>query len=55
MFRESFLWIMQDPREVEEALGKLTVRGLFIHTRTRTEPEARELLKNAEQWSVDRG
>ena len=40
---------------VEEALGVLSARGLFIQTSTETEDEARRLLELAEQWSVDRG
>jgi len=40
--------------EVEEALSKLSARGLIIHTSARSETEARELLKNVEKWSVDR-
>ncbi|MBI2438512.1 MAG: hypothetical protein HYV36_06850 [Lentisphaerae bacterium] len=41
--------------EVETALANLSARGLFINTGCRTEAEARDLLKNAERWSVDRG
>ena len=43
------------PEEVKPALEQLSARGLFISTWCRTEAEARELLKNAEKWSVDRG
>jgi hypothetical protein len=43
------------PEEVQPALDVLSARGLFITTHTRTEAEARELLRNAERWSVDRG
>jgi hypothetical protein len=49
------LWISLEPHEVEDALGKLSARGLFIHTYAKTEREARELLKKVGQWSVDRG
>lgn len=41
--------------EVREALENLSARGLFIQTWCDTEDEARELLRNAERWSVDRG
>ncbi len=41
--------------EVEKALAELSARGLFIQTGTATEDEARDLLKMAERWSVDRG
>ena len=40
--------------EVEEALAHLSARRLFIDTWTRTEDEARNLLRMAERWSVDR-
>ena len=40
--------------EVKLALSKLSARGLFIQTHVDTEDEARELLRNAEKWSVDR-
>jgi len=40
--------------EVEQGLALLSARGLFIQTTTRTEAEARELLKNAEHWSEKR-
>jgi hypothetical protein len=49
------LQISLAPGDVEEALSKLSARGLFISTCAKTEQEARELLKKAEQWSVDRG
>lgn len=39
--------------EVESALSELSARGLFINTSTKTEEEARALLKNAERWSRD--
>lgn len=41
--------------EVPRALELLSARGLYIGTHTATEGEARELLRNAERWSVDRG
>jgi hypothetical protein len=41
--------------EVKIALDNLSARGLFIGTWCNSETEARELLKNAELWSVDRG
>jgi hypothetical protein len=37
--------------EVETALRELSARGLFIATSCKTEAEARDLLKKAEQWS----
>jgi len=40
--------------EVETALSQLSARGLFIDTSTGTEDEARDLLVQAERWSVDR-
>ncbi len=40
------------PEELEPALRALSARGLFIATWTRTEAEARELLAQAERWSV---
>ncbi len=49
------LHIMIPPDEVRDALDNLSARGLFIHTWTETESEARNLLKNAEKWSHDRG
>jgi hypothetical protein len=48
------LHITLPPEEVEPALSLLSARGLFIHTWTETEDEARALLRKAEQWSVDR-
>ena len=39
--------------QVETALSRLSARGLFIKTSTRTEAEARDLLRNVERWSVD--
>lgn len=41
--------------EVEQALSRLSARGLFIQTPTRTEPDARDLLKQAGRRSVDHG
>lgn len=43
------------PEEVKPALEQLSARGLLITTHTNTEAEARQLLKDAECWSVDRG
>lgn len=43
------------PEEVESALESLSARGLFISTCCGNEEEAKELLKCAEKWSVDRG
>jgi len=42
------------PREVRPALDQLSARGLFIDTSCGSEAEARDLLKHAEEWSVDR-
>lgn len=41
--------------EVEPALAGLSARGLYIQTSAKSENQARELLRRAEQWSVDRG
>ena len=41
--------------EVKPALENLSALGLFIRTSCKTEDEARQLLKNAEKWSGDRG
>ncbi len=49
------LQISLAPDEIQPALEQLSARGLFISTGCRTETEARDLLKNAERWSVDRG
>jgi len=49
------LYIDIAPDEVEKALAVLSARGLFIQTETETEDDARDVLKKAEQWSVDRG
>jgi len=46
------LHITLSPEEVEPALKQLSARDLFISTACRTESEARELLRNAERWSV---
>jgi hypothetical protein len=48
------LHITLAPEEVEPALSKLSARGLFIHTWTETEGQARDLLERAERGSVDR-
>jgi len=48
------LWIALPPCEVENALANLSARGLFISTLCETEAEARDLIRGAEQWSVDR-
>lgn len=48
------LQITLPPEEVQPALEQLSARGLFISTWARCETEARELLRNAERWSVDR-
>ena len=48
------LWITVPAGEVEEALGLLSARGLFIHTTCETESEARELIENTKKWSRDR-
>lgn len=47
------LWIVLPASEVEEALSRLSARGLFIATHCETEDEARQLLKSAEKWSRD--
>ena len=49
------LHISIPPDEVEKALDLLSARGLFISTHCKSEEEARDLLKYAEHWSVDRG
>jgi hypothetical protein len=49
------LWISLPINEVHPALETLSARGLYIQTWAESEDEARELLKNAERWSVDRG
>ena len=48
------LHITIPPEEVEEALGLLSARGLFIETWCASEAQARDLLRNAEKWSKDR-
>jgi hypothetical protein len=48
------LHISIEAREVEPALAELSARGLFIATWCETEEEARDLLRQAEQWSRDR-
>ena len=42
------------PGEVKAALSELSARGLYISTKCATESDARQLLKDAERWSVDR-
>ncbi len=49
------LQIYLPSEEVKPALEQLSARGLFISTCCRTEGEARQLLKDTEKWSVDRG
>lgn len=49
------LHISIPPDEVEDALSELSARGLFIGTSCGTEAQARDLLRNAERWSHDRG
>jgi len=49
------LHISISPEEVKPALDQLSARGLYISTWCGTESEARQLLANAERWSVDRG
>lgn len=49
------LHISIGPDQVKPALERLSARGLFIDTGCPTETEARELIANAEKWSVDRG
>ena len=41
--------------EVQHAIAHLSARGLFIDTSAGSEHEARDLLRMAERWSVDRG
>jgi len=48
------LHISISPDEVKDALENLSARGLFIQTWCNTEDDARDLLKCAEKWSVDR-
>ena len=49
------LQIYLSPEEIKPALEQLSARGLLITAHTSTEAEARQLLKDAECWSVDRG
>ena len=49
------LHITIEASEVKPALEQLSARGLFIETQCRTESDARQLLADAERWSVDRG
>ena len=53
--RKRNLHISLEPREVRAALENLSARGLYICTWCDTEDQARALLKDAEEWSVDRG
>jgi hypothetical protein len=48
------LWISIPSSEVEQTLGTLSARGLWIETSCRTEAEACELLEKAKKWSRDR-
>jgi len=48
------LCISLQPSEVEQALGALSARGLFIYTSCQTAAEARALIENAKKWSRDR-
>jgi hypothetical protein len=48
------LHITIPPDEVEDALGLLSARGLFIDTQCETEEQARYLLHMAPHWSHDR-
>lgn len=50
---EKAVYLHLKPEEVEFALKNLSARLLFIQTSTQTEDEARELLRNAEKWSVN--
>jgi len=47
------LHITIPPEEAEQALESLSSRGLMINTTCRTEHEARQLLKNVQEWSHD--
>ncbi len=49
------LWISLPIGDVRTALETLSARGLYIQTTAKSEDEAKELLENAERWSVDRG
>ena len=40
--------------EIKAALGELSATGLMIQTEVATEDEARDLLRQAEKWSVER-
>lgn len=48
------LFITIGPDEVSEALENLSAKGLFLQVFCRTEEEARQLLTDAERWSVVR-
>lgn len=39
------------PREIEKILSRVSAKGLFITTRSDSQDEADELLKNVERWS----
>lgn len=49
------LELFLSPEEVRPALEHLSARGLYIRTWCPTEEAARQLLRDAERWSVDRG
>lgn len=49
------LYITLHPSEIKDSLELLSARGLFIDTVCSSEDDARELIKNVEKWSVDRG
>jgi hypothetical protein len=44
-----------EPEEVKPALEQLSARGLFLSVGCKTEAQARQLLRDAEKGSVDRG
>ena len=49
------LWISLPTKDIRAALETLSARGLYIQTAAKSEDDAKELLENAERWSVDRG
>ncbi len=49
------LHISIPPEEVRLALEQLSARGLYIQTWCQSEAEGKQLLADAEKWSVDRG
>ena len=49
------LHISIPPEEVKPALELLSARGLYVQTWCQSEAAARQLLADAEEWSVDRG